>query len=161
MNNALSKEITQFSNASHVQPQMPFPFLSLTGYDFMKDGNASILNEELAGDSAAPEEVGNRTSQHTGFSGGIPHTLFPISLNREGVSYLQFKTVPANSKIIFLNTNKSIFNTEWDGYSDLADLLKNMGFNVEERDVNPITYNQIKDYDVIVTDIPQVAIHFP
>jgi len=147
--NAVSKEMTQYNGTIYAQHLMSFPFLSINGYDLMKDENTAISNKELAAKSTTPEEW-YRTSYYTEFSGGIPPALPPSSLNKENASYLQLEKVPANSELLFLNTYVSTFNTDWDGYSDLADLLRNMGFTVEERDVNPITYNQIKDYDLIV-----------
>jgi len=44
----------------------------------------------------------------------------------------------------------SIYNSEWDGYSDLAQLLLNDGFEISELNVERISVDTLNDVDVIV-----------
>ncbi|MGE5396833.1 MAG: hypothetical protein ACM3MK_04775, partial [Chitinophagales bacterium] len=44
----------------------------------------------------------------------------------------------------------SISNTNWDGYSKIATFLRNQGCEIEQKNLNPITANDLSGYDVVV-----------
>jgi hypothetical protein len=58
-------------------------------------------------------------------------------------------TVPPANSILFVNFYNNIEDEEWNGYSDLANYLRNIGFIVEEARLNPITASDLSGYSIV------------
>ena len=128
-----------YNDAIHAQHRMPFSPLPINEYGFMEDTNTSISNKDFIAKSIAPEGEGTSALDNSGDKHVITPNVFQVSSQ--------------SIKILFIHDgrfNASITNTDSKGYSDLAIMLKEKGFTVEEQNLNPIRLDDLTRYDVVV-----------
>lgn len=75
----------------------------------------------------------------------------PPNPNFRGPIYLPERSIEqtSGSSVLFLNHYSGIEDDGWDGFSNLANHLRNMGFSVAETYLNPITSSGLSGYDIV------------
>lgn len=91
---------------------------------------------------------------------GIPITITIIIASGSLLIYEELKDYSNPNRVVFDETrlnempkgghDNQISETEWYGGSDFTDLLKENGFNVSRIFIEPITYEKLKEYDVLI-----------
>jgi len=56
----------------------------------------------------------------------------------------------AGKRILFIEDEELLSNTDWDGLTALRRMLTSMGFEVEETFPDEITYSLVSNYDIVV-----------
>jgi len=143
---------------------MPLPFIGVASAAEAMDGGesaapraATTFLEEEAGISVYPN-VGDAIDNKDAVK-SIPAEE-ECNLTRSSRKYAttsDVKMVPTalqwTKQILFIHdggSGASITNTDWNGYSDLAAMLRAVGFVVTEQNLDPITLDDLAYYDVVV-----------